>query len=175
MPADLKNAFDVALYFFDRSIDEREHIQPQKLQRLLFFSQGYYLAAFKTKLIPAIFVADELGPIEPNIFVSFSRGRPDIDIETSISNSTQIFLDRIWNKFSVMDTNKLTRLSKENDAYKKAIKRGLRAEIYHSDMLEAFLSASNRPLELSQKPNKLMRNQSGHPVRVRPWMPKTKR
>ena len=57
---------------------------------------------------------------------------------------------------------------------KKAIERGFRAEIYLSEMLEAFLKLNGGPSEVSPKLKKLMRNQLGQPVRVSPWIPKNK-
>ena len=76
MPADVSNAFDIAFWFADTALNENEYLQPQKLQRLLFIAQSYYCIVQKgRKLMPAVFVADETGPMEPNVYMAFSRGR----------------------------------------------------------------------------------------------------
>ena len=82
MPADVSNAFDVAFFFVDMALSENTYLQPQKLQSLMFLSQSYYALAFEgRKLMPAVFVADERGPLEPNIYMAFSKGRPDLDVD----------------------------------------------------------------------------------------------
>jgi len=99
MPADVNNALDVSIFFDDMSIKEGSYLQPQKLQKLLFLSQAYYVVAFDRKLMPAVFVADELGPVEPNIYIAFSRGRPEVDVELFLPNEAQKFLQNIWKRF----------------------------------------------------------------------------
>ena len=70
MPADVDNAFVIAFWFEDAALKNNEPLQPQKMQRLLFISQAYYAVINNgRKLMPAVFVANELGPIEPNVFV----------------------------------------------------------------------------------------------------------
>jgi len=171
MPADVNNAFDVAFFFADVALDQNEYLQPQKLQRLLFLAQAYYGVAFKRKLMPAVFVADEMGPTEPNVHMAFSRGRPELDVELFLSHDTQDFLDRIWRRFGHMSVEQLTTMSKETSAYKKAIKRGPRAEMSWDEIRLSFARAENTPgVDLVVKP-KIMRTQSGRPVQVKTWVP----
>lgn len=80
MPADIETAVDVAIWFADQALNHNEYLQPQKLQRLLYLAHGYYAVAFKGHtLMPAFFVAEEMGLVEPNIFKVFAKGRPDVD------------------------------------------------------------------------------------------------
>ena len=73
----MKSAFDVVLWFCDRALVHYEYLQPQKLQGLLFLPQAYSALAYTNgKLIPAHFVADEMGPVEPNIYKSLPRDAP---------------------------------------------------------------------------------------------------
>jgi len=175
MPADVNNAFDVAFFFADVALDENEYLQPQKLQRLLFISQAYYAVAFDRKLMPAVFVADEMGPVEPNVYMAFSRGRPDLDAELFLPHDVQMFLDGIWRRFGYLDTNRLTSMTKETTAYKRAQKRGPRAEILWEDMKLSFARAEQTPgVDRVVKP-KIMRTQSGRPVQVKAWVPGQKR
>ena len=99
MPADLNNAFDVSIFFDDMALKEGSYLPPQKLHRLLFLSQAYYAVAYNRKLMPAIFIADELGPVEPNVYLAFSRGRPDIDADLFLPFEVQKFLESIWQRF----------------------------------------------------------------------------
>ena len=75
----VRSVLDVALWFQDRARYENEHLQAQKLQRLLFIAQGQYAIQFYgRKLMPATFVAYEVGPLEPNIMRFFEFGPPNI-------------------------------------------------------------------------------------------------
>lgn len=175
MPADVSNAFDVAFFFADMALAENEYLQPQKLQGLMFLAQSYYVAAFKgRKLMPAVFVADERGPLEPNVYMAFSKGRPDIDADLFLPQEVESFLDGIWRRFGHYSTDKIMTMSKETTAFKHARKRGNRAEIDLGDMQLSFIRADKTPgVETVVKP-KLHRTQSGKAVTVRSWVPGTK-
>lgn len=175
MPSAVNNAFDVAFWFVDTAENQSEYLQPQKLQRLLFLAQAYHLVAFKgKKLMPAVFVADELGPIEPNVFAAFTKGRPDVDANVFIGPETEEFLDSIWRRFGHFSTEKLTRVMKDTEAYQRAFKRGRRAEISIDDMRLAFKRAKDTPGVGQVLKPKMYRTQSGKAVTVKSWLPGSK-
>jgi len=172
MPSAVKSTFDIALWFGDIALEQSEHLQPQKLHRLLFLSQGYYAVAYAgRKLMPAFFVADEMGPIEPNIYKAYAKGTPNVEPELFLPESVEAFLGSIWRRFGNYSPDRLTRLCKDTLAYKQAIKRGNCAEISHDAMQLSFVRADDAPaLDQIVKP-KLMRSQSGRPVAVKAWVP----
>ncbi|MEX0695442.1 MAG: hypothetical protein WD075_13415 [Rhodospirillales bacterium] len=175
MPADVTNAFDVAFWFADTALNENEYLQPQKLQRLLFLSQAYYCIVHKgRKLMPAVFVADEIGPIEPNVHMAFSRGRPNIDAELFLPFEVEEFLSDIWRRFGHMTIERLDTITRETSAYKNAIKRGPRAEMTLKEMGVSFLESREAPSATQIGQKKVMRTQSGKPVQVKAWVPGTK-
>ncbi len=175
MPADVDNAFDVAFWFADTALNENEYLQPQKLQRLMFIAQAYYAVAFNgRKLMPAVFIADEMGPIEPNIYVAFSKGRPEVDAKLFLPHEVETFLDGIWGRFGHQSIDRLDKMVKETTAYKQAYKRGSRAEIPLDAMHLSFARAEKTPgVEQVVKP-KVLRTQAGKPVTVTAWVPGTK-
>lgn len=172
MPADVKSAFDIAFWFADTALNENEYMQPQKLQRLLFLSQAYYSVAYpKRKLMPAVFVADEMGPIEPNIYLSFSQGRPKVDVDIFLPHEVEEFLSSIWRQFGRHSVERLNTLTNETLAYKQARNRGDRAEIPLDMMRMSFIRGETGPrVEQVVKP-KIMRTQDGKPVVVKAWTP----
>ncbi|MCK5777914.1 MAG: hypothetical protein KAH11_03925 [Rhodospirillales bacterium] len=175
MPADVSNAFDVAFWFADTALNENEYLQPQKLQRLLFLSQAYYSIIHKgRKLMPAVFVADEIGPMEPNVHMAFSRGRPDIDAELFLPFEVEDFLSGIWRRFGHMSMERLDTITKETSAYKNAIKRGPRAEMTLKEMSVSFLESREAPAPSQVAKKKIFRTQSGRPVEVKAWVPGAK-
>jgi uncharacterized phage-associated protein len=174
-PADVDNAFDVAFWFADTALNENEYLQPQKLQRLLFLSQSYYSIIQKgRKLMPAVFVADEIGPMEPNIYMAFSRGRPDIDAELFLPHEVEEFLSGIWRRFGHMSIERLNKITNETLAYKNAFQRGPRAEITIKEMAASFVQNRDAPAVEQVKPQKVMRTQTGRPVEVKSWIPGSK-
>ncbi|NQV48142.1 MAG: hypothetical protein HQ504_10215 [Rhodospirillaceae bacterium] len=175
MPTAVESTFDIALWFSDTALEENEYLQPQKLHRLLFLSQAYYSVAFNgQKLMPAIFVAEEMGPIEPNVYKAFIKGRPNIDPELFLPEDIENFLGGIWRRFGQYSPERLGKLCKETIAYKQAFKKARRAEITLEAMQLAFVRGEETPsLNQVVKP-KLMRSQTGRPVAVKSWIPGTK-
>lgn len=175
MPADVRNAFDVAFFFTDTALNDNEHMQPQKLQCLLFLSQAYYAAAFNgRKLMPAVFIADERGPIEPNVYVAFSRGRPNVDVDLFLPLEVESFIDSIWRRFGHLSTDRLVDMAKQTSAYKQTRTRGDRAEIPLDAMRLSFSRAETAPGVSQVVKPKIYRTQSGKPVTVKPWIPGAK-
>ena len=86
MASEVKTGFEIAFYFLNKAEINSDHLQPQKLQRLLFLAQTYYIIGYDRALMPAVFIADERGPMEPNLFAAFSRGKPEIDVDTFLSD-----------------------------------------------------------------------------------------
>ena len=175
MPFDVNTAFDVAFWFADTALNENEYLQPQKLQRLMFISQAYYPIIHKgRKLMPAVFVADEVGPMDPTIYMAFSRGRPNVDAELFLPHEVEEFLSGIWRRFGHMSVERLNKITMETDAYKNAIKRGPRAEITRKEMSIAFLQNREAPAPTQVAKKKVYRTQSGKTVQVKAWTPGSK-
>lgn len=175
MRADVKSGFDVAFWFADTALEQNEYLQPQKLQRLLFLAQGYYAVLQNgRKLMPAVFVADELGPLEPNIYAGFSRGRPNIDVELFISHDIDSYLTSLWRRFGHASMERLNQITKGTSAYKQARAKGQRTEITLDAMRLSFVRAENTPgVQQVVKP-KVFVTQTGKPVQVKAWDPGSK-
>ena len=175
MPADVDNAFIIAFWFEDTALKDNEPLQPQKMQRLLFISQAYYAVINNgRKLMPAVFVANELGPIEPNIFVAFSRGRPDVDIERDLPPDVEDYLLAIWRRFGHYSIDSLNELTKDSSAYKAALKRGRGAEMSLMEIEKSFLKPKDRLAAAKVLQPKVYRTQTGRSVHVKKWKPRKK-
>lgn len=175
MPAAVDSAFDVAFYFADMALNENEFLQPQKLHRLLFLSQAYYAVANDgAKLMPAVFVAEEQGPVEPSIYKAFSKGRPSIEVDLFLPAKVETFLNDMWMRFGQETAERLKQLTMGSLAYRQALKRGRRAEISLESMRNSFTRKKrSRALDQGSQP-KLMRTQSGRAVKVKAWSPGAK-
>ncbi|MBL4613564.1 MAG: hypothetical protein JKY27_01635 [Magnetovibrio sp.] len=177
----VNSTFDVAVWFADQALNENEYLQPQKMHRLLYLTQAFYAIAHDgTKLMPAVFVADEQGPIEPTVYHAFSRGRPDVDVELFLPNDVEMFLSSIWRRFGHLKVDQLAKLTTSNTAYTIALRKGKRTEITLDAMVAAFKSETVKKNPSVAKQframdgQRIMRTQSGEPVKVKAWMPGSK-
>ena len=172
MSAAVNSVFEVAYWFADKALDDNEYLQPQKLQYLLFLAQGYFAVAHDSKkLIPAVFVAEEIGPVEPSVYVAFSKGRPTFEVNMFLADDVQLLLDSVWRRFGHHSAEFLGRLCKQNKAYQFALKRGLRTEIPLVAMQKTFARAVDSPdIDQVVRP-KWVRSATGKPVTVKAWNP----
>jgi hypothetical protein len=121
--------------------------------------------------MPAVFVADEMGPLEPNIHLSFSKGSPDVDVNVFLPQDVENFLRSIWGRFAHYDMERLNEITNETAAYKEARKRGDRGEIPLKAMCLSFAkNETSHDVQSILKP-KIMRTQTGKPVIVKAWNP----
>lgn len=164
MSSAVESVLDVALWFQDRARYENEHLQAQKLQRLLFVAQAQYANhSAGRNLMPAIFVAREVGPLEPNIMRFFEFGPPNIPTQDPPSEVEE-FLERIWRKFGHYSADKLGELTRVHPAYKAALQRGHGEEIRFSTIGQGSI--------LSEKPDGIHKTADGRVISR--WMPPKK-
>ena len=158
----VESTIDVALWFINRASSEDSYIQAQKLQRLLYLAQGCYAQEnYGRKLMPATFVTHDMGPVEPNVFRVFEAGRPQIDYVPPAAE-VEDFLERMWRRFAIHPVERLNTLVIGQAAYRNAAKGGMREEIPHDAMIEAFKTPE-------QKKEPTLRTPDGR--RVTKWLP----
>tara|TARA_B100000676_G_scaffold313246_1_gene392671 strand:- start:2066 stop:2566 length:501 start_codon:yes stop_codon:yes gene_type:complete len=161
----VESALDVALWFQDRARYENEHLQAQKLQRLLFIAQGQYATEFHgRKLMPATFVAHEFGPLEPNIMRFFEFGPPNIPTLDPPPEVVE-FLERLWRKFGQYSADKLGEITRAHPSFEAAVEKGKGEEI-------PFEKIATGTPENNLKPTETLKTADGRVVRR--WMPPRK-
>jgi len=172
MPAAVDSVFELAFWFADKALNENEYLQPLKMQQLLFLAQSYYAVATKgKKLIPAVFVAEDMGPVEPSSYVAFTHGRPALEVNMFLDPDVEDFIDSIWRRFGHHSSEHLAKLTQRNPAYREARRRAPRTEIPLAAMQKSFTRAAETPAIDQVVRPKLMRSQSGKPVAVKAWAP----
>jgi uncharacterized phage-associated protein len=181
------SSFDIAYWFIDRALDDSEYLQPQKLHRLMYLAQAYFAVAYNgRKLMPAIFVADEFGPIEPNVFRACAIQRPPIEAK-ALSELVTNFLDGVWRRFGSHSAEFLSRQVNSHPPYGAALALGVGTEIPLKVMVafygkkmpampeeQASAVIAPPPVDQIVRP-RLMRSQNGSPVSVQKWTPPVKK
>lgn len=173
------SVYDVVFWLTDRALNDSEYLQPYKMHSMMFLAQAYYGALHKRRLVPAIFIAGERGPIEPNVFRIFaSSDRPYIE-RLMVPEPVERFLDSLWRRFGHHSADYLVGLVRSHQPYKDAIARGPRTEIAMDAMVRFYgRSRSETQARAIGAPNadqvlkpRLMRTQAGKPVAVKAWAP----
>lgn len=180
MPFAVKSCLDVVFWFTDRALNDREYIQPQKLHRLMFLAQAYYSVAYPgRKLMPATFVSDTFGPVEPTVFHAFAYGRPHMVEANPIADTVAHFLDSIWRRFGQYSAEQLNKKLAEHLPVAEAMAKGMGEEITLAAMVKYYgaEAASRRgggaaPAASEVVKPRLMRSQDGKAVAVKAWAPK---
>lgn len=109
--------FDVANFFLkivDR--DSGSTITPLKMQKILYYAQGYYLGRFGQPLFDEDFQAWAHGPANPEIYDKYREyGSSSIDEPTddiyNFDENTTNFLLTIWDTFGIYDGKYLEQLT----------------------------------------------------------------
>ncbi len=115
----VQSTLDVALWLFDQSRRDDIHMPAQKLQRLLWLAQAIYAAEYHGRmLMPATFVADQTGPMEPTVFHIFEDSRPPIAAGKLVPEAEN-FLRRIWRKYGHHSPDYLNRMLQNNEVYRR--------------------------------------------------------
>ncbi len=172
MASAVRSAFDIAFWFLDAALGDGETLQPQKLQRLLFIAQGYYAVLHQgRKLMPAVFVAEEIGPVEPNVFAALASGRPNLATELFLDPDVQAVLRGVWRRFGHQPAATLNRLVAGTPAWREARERGDREELDHRAIWLSFARADPAPSAHEIVRPTVLRTQSGRPVAVQRWQP----
>ncbi|MEX2642169.1 MAG: hypothetical protein WD270_01865 [Acetobacterales bacterium] len=170
-------SFDVAFWFRDRALDDGEYLQPQKVQRLMYLAQAYYAVFHAGRmLMPSVFVAETMGPIEPNVYRALSGGWQFIETERVPEQPAQFF-DSIWRRFGHHSVNHLTRMVRGHPPYKEAFEQnGPGAEIGLEEMRIFYGrgAESDAPEPQGVVRSRVVRSHTGRPVAVRKWMPGSK-
>lgn len=124
-----RTTLDVALWLMARAESAGERLQPQKLQRLLYLAQAHYAVNNQgQKLMPATFLATEVGPLEPNVYYLFQQGAPSL-VYADPSPIVEEFLMGLWDRYGNRPAEDLLTTIASDGAYALALKGGRNTEI----------------------------------------------
>ena len=140
----MKSAYDIANYFLKLSDeDSGECLSNMKLQKLLYYAQGFHIALHDTPLFDDRILAWIHGPVVAKVYYEYKKhgnsGIPapeDIDISKFESSETELLND-IFTVFGQFSAWKLRDLTHEEPPWKDTPKGG---EISHAKLKEYFIT-----------------------------------
>ncbi len=139
-------AFDVANYilWLDDRFEGSEGITPLKLQKLVYYCQGFHLALFDETLFNDEIEAWLHGPVVADLYHHFKSAgdnivEPPQDIDISIFTDEQIeLLDEVIESYGQFSAWRLRNMTHEEMPWKNAYEPGSNNIISRADMKVYF-------------------------------------
>ncbi|MBC6418725.1 MAG: SocA family protein [Prochloron sp. SP5CPC1] len=136
------NALDIARYFITlASPEEEDLITNLKLQKLLYYAQGFYLALYDKPLFGEQIEAWQYGPVVPEVYHIYKQYKSnplsqpdDFDID-KYDTDTQELLDEVYEVYGQYTAPMLMRFTHQEPPWKTT---PLTEEISHSLMKGYF-------------------------------------
>lgn len=116
------SAHNVATYIINWCLEHDIQITNLKLQKLLYFVQGEYSKAKRTRLISDDFYAWQLGPVVPEVYSEYSifssSTLPPQKQAVGFIDDDSSVIDTILQKYAYEDTWNLVEMSHQQDPWK---------------------------------------------------------
>ena len=125
------SAFEVAKYLLGLSVEDDDTISNLKLQKLLYYCQGYYIALTEGK---EVLFNDEIqawlyGPVFPEVYgyykesnKNYSLPRPDesefLEINKKLTLDQKKIIMSVYNRFKELSGEDLVYLTHQEDPWK---------------------------------------------------------
>lgn len=133
----IRSTFDIVAWFKSRAAADETVLMPSALIKMLYLSQAIYAAENdKVKMMPATFLATDVGPIEPDLFLSLDF----VEIEDPVvpSDNVEDVLLAVWAVLMTEEEQGLDRLIAVDSALKAATERARNSEILIDEMASAY-------------------------------------
>lgn len=125
----VRSTLDIAFWFIDRAESAGKSVSARKLQAVLYLTQAIYAKTNDgRKLMPATFLAAEVGPIEPTVYHIFQNGTPRI-VAALPPPSIESFLADLWARLGPMTDEEVINLAAEDLHYRSAFSHEKLGEI----------------------------------------------
>lgn len=137
----------VARWFVAWATANEAELSNLKLQKLLYYAQGYHLARFGAPLFREAIQAWSHGPVVVSAYHAFKRfGSSDLALEKSddfdwpqVDPATTQFLIQIWDQLGSLAAWRLRDMTHSEAPWKEHFEDGVRhVEIPHSALMKFF-------------------------------------
>jgi len=119
-------ASDVAKYIIQTFNEEEALITNLKLQKLLYYVQGWHLGLYDEPIFPDTFQAWPRGPVIPDVYEEYKsyKGAPIFQeiIITDIDEPTKYHIDEVLKVYAPRDTLELSEMTHHERPWKEATK-----------------------------------------------------
>lgn len=140
------NALDIAKYFLKKQEGREEEITHMKLQKLLYYAQGFHLALFDQPLFDDPIEAWPYGPVVRNVYNEYSK-HSDRVIPAPAIFEAQLYteqcaglLDEVYDVYGQYSAWKLSDMTHAEPPWNEAPPRGI---ISHAALAAYFKTQIN--------------------------------
>ena len=146
----MPSVHDIARYFLalgrvaDDTGDEEDPISNLKLQKLVYYAQGYHLAMFDKALFPEVIEAWGHGPVVRDLYREYKKygGGPipkaeDFDINV-LGEDTRKFLNEVYAARGQFTAWRLRQMTHAEAPWANSYEPGLNHEITHEKLARYF-------------------------------------
>ena len=140
----MTDAKDVARYIIKLADEADEGISNLKLQKLVYYAQGFYIALNDAPLFDEKIEAWAHGPVVPSLyheFKSFGREPIEIDLsslEVSLTKDQKEHIEEVFEIFGQFSAWKLRNMTHEEKPW--IDNEAFASEITHKEMKDYFLT-----------------------------------
>lgn len=119
------SCYDVAIYFLKKTDPETNDISNLKLQKLLYYAQGYSLAMHDTPLFKEDIVAWQHGPVVPEVYEKYNDNGPNPissseSLDKELDTVSRDILDTVYFDYGQYSAWKLRALTHNEPPWIKA-------------------------------------------------------
>jgi uncharacterized phage-associated protein len=143
------SVFDIAKYIIKKCNDERHIITNLKLQKILYYIQGYFLRGFGKPAFFESIYAWPYGPVVPDIYFRYNiyRASNIIDNDNNMNYhfdlKEQAYIDKIIDRCISMSANELVEQTHREDPWRKTVS----SDLIYRELIEQYF-CNNDPLVL---------------------------
>lgn len=146
----MANVSDVAKYFLEKDIkaDGENGISNLKLQKLVYYAQGFSLALFENALFDEKIEAWQHGPVTPSLYREYSANNGNIiphvenpDFNPGFTGAQVELLDEVFEVFGQFSAWKLRDMTHEEKPWLDNERHA--GVISHAEMVEYFKTRIN--------------------------------
>lgn len=128
-PPIIQSALEVAVWLIVKAAAEHSALDPRKLNLLLYIAQANHLQEHSGRLLfPGIFLAQEEGPIEPNVTLALKMGL-NAPQEPSLDEYAIQHLEGVWLRYGALPNVALMKLVANDGAWKSIFDKSPGSEI----------------------------------------------
>ena len=143
------SAMAIAKWFVAWAEAEEADLSNLKLQKLLYYSQGHYLARHHAPLFGEEVEAWAHGPVVADVYHAYkSFGSDDVRLPESdpfrwdeVDKNTTKFLMRIWNTYGGLAAWRLRNMTHEESPWIDAFDRSSRNEVISHQAMKAYFAS----------------------------------
>lgn len=137
----MTTALDVAKYFLFKASEDNDLLSNLKLQKLVYYAQGLFLAETGSPLFSEKVEAWTYGPVIPDLYHNYkNHGADAIPVDpifkpNTITPEIRSFLDEIYTVFGQFSGPRLIEISHSDDCWSEDIVGNV---ITHEEMAKAL-------------------------------------